>query len=299
MRADFEILQVDDNLDKIITEVSLLIKQQDILELLMGEVKHSLLKAFESTLFRVQEEMRKARRVADNELVKVKCQTGPVIHNFTDYEVPEELSKFMEDGLGNVPELTVERGKIMAEIDTEIKLACLNLFRTLVGCYPESLSVKCSIDSYIKGLIARAPNNDRLLTNLIAMRENYISSLPKIKKLPHLGKSDMQKIIELIPVNTVLSPSDKNLGACLLPPSWYQKEYASQIQKGGYELQEITENQCITLLLSEITKFRANLSTEQRKLLKEKWTRGPQASPRIGVLKLVPKVHKLSGPIKS
>jgi len=46
----------------------------------------------------------------------------------------------MEDGLGNVPEISVERKKIMADIDTEIKLACKNLFRSLVGCYPESFS---------------------------------------------------------------------------------------------------------------------------------------------------------------
>ena len=140
MKDDFETLQVDENLVKIITEVSSLIKQQDILAILMGDVRSSLLKAFESTLQSEQEVVRKARRVADNQLVKLKCQTGPVIHNFTDHEIPEELSTFMEDGLGNVPEISVERKKIMADIDTEIKLACKNLFRSLVGCYPESFS---------------------------------------------------------------------------------------------------------------------------------------------------------------
>ena len=62
------------------------------------------------------------------------------------------------------------RSVIMAEIDTDIELACRNPFRTLVKCYPESLSVKCSMDSYIKGLIARAPNNDQLLANLIHIK---------------------------------------------------------------------------------------------------------------------------------
>ena len=195
--------------------------------------------------------------------------------------------------------MTIDRERISADIDSEIKMACKNMFRSLIGCYPQSLSMKCSMDWYIKGLIAKAPNNEKLVSSLILMRENYISSLPVIKNLPNIGKTDMKKMVDLIPTNAILSPSDKNLGACLLPPSWYEKEYESQIEKGGYELQDMDENQCISLLLSQITKFRAGLSREQTIMLMEKWPKGFQVEPKIGILKLVPKIHKLSGPINS
>lgn len=61
LKDDFETLQVDENLVKIITEVSSLIKQQDILAILMGDVRSSLLKAFESTIQSEQEVVRKTR----------------------------------------------------------------------------------------------------------------------------------------------------------------------------------------------------------------------------------------------
>ena len=94
-----------------------------------------------------------------------------------------------------------------------------------------------------------------MINSLVSMRENYHASIPLIEAMPNIGKVDMREIKKLIPANSILFPSDKNLGASLLPPSWYQKAYEAQIQKGGYELQIIDENQCIRLLLDKISNF--------------------------------------------
>ena len=91
-----------------------------------------------------------------------------------------------------------------------------------------------------------APNNDKLNSSLISIRENFILKLPVfIKNLKPVGTVDIRKVKNLIPENCILSPSDKNLGVTLLPPQWYQKEYQSQIIKGGYELQIFSESQYI------------------------------------------------------
>ena len=54
---------------------------------------------------------------------------------------------------------------------------------------------------------------------------------------------------------------------------------------------------CVKLLLSRISYFRSSLTEDQRSILCQFWPRVPVQSPRIGVLKLVPKVHKLNDPI--
>ena len=78
----------------------------------------------------------------------------------------------------------------------------------------------------------------------------------------------------------------------LLPPVWFEKEYNSQIVKGGREKVEISESQCLRLLESRIRGFRSNLSQNQQKILKNHWPRIAMVH-RIGVLKLVPKVRKI------
>ena len=95
-------------------------------------------------------------------------------------------------------------------------------------------------------LMILTPNNEKLNISLTSIRENYILKLPVfIKNLKPVGTVDIRKVKNLIPENCILSPSDKNLGVTLLPPQWYQKEYQSQIIKGGYELQIFSESQYI------------------------------------------------------
>ena len=61
----------------------------------------------------------------------------------------------------------------------------------------------------------------------------------------------------------------------------------------------MNEAQCVSLLLRKIKDFKNNCSSSELKILKNWWPRIPVKNPRIGVMKLVPKVHKLTGPISS
>ena len=263
------------------------IKNQDVrgslLRVLMEEVKGEILGQFDETLKHAQEQVKIARRAADNKLAKDKCQNGPIIHNFTEYSIPKELSKFMEDGLNNVPEVSVDKEKVSGEVDKEIKLACRNLFTALEGYTPYAISFKGSMDAFIKELIAMAPTNVELVDSLVAMREKYVVMLTtEVGEKQRVGNCSMKKIMNLIPKNTILSPSDKNLGSCLLPPLWYKKEYKSQIQKGGHELQDMSESHCVRLLERRISDFRNGLTEYQASALKGKWPKNVPNKPRVG-----------------
>ena len=75
----------------------------------------------------------------------------------------------------------------------------------MVGCHPNDISMNCSLGSYSKSLIMMAPNNKKLISSLVAMRENYSASLPAMKRLPHLGDCDKHKILKVVPENSILS----------------------------------------------------------------------------------------------
>ena len=188
----------------------------------------------------------------------------------------------------------------MTEVENDVKLACCNFFIATAGYYPRSFTLKSSIDTTIKNLLIFEPGNNKISSALVSMRENYNAVKPKLlkdSKVPQ--RISMKRIQNLIPKGAILSPSDKNLGISLLSPAWFEKEYTSQDKKGGYEKQSMSETVCITMLLSKISSFRQNLTKDQKKILSTHWPRFPPPEPMIGVLKLVPKIHKITGKISA
>ena len=295
LEEEFKVLQFSERIDEIV--ISSCRGISDYIRL-VEPVRDDLLGLFTDTIFIVQKSARTEQRKKDNRLCLEKCQSGPATYNFTSVSLPVELQKFLEHGLNNVPDTAIDEDIVATEVDKDIRTSCRNLFRTATGYYPRNGSIKESLDSFLKNLMIMAPGNSELVSSLVCMRENFIAkrALLQNHRTDSSGQS-IRFIQNLIPIGCILSPSDKNLGISLLPPRWYEKEYAAQEIKGGYELQQISETQCVNLLLNKIDSFRLSLTEEQRLILKPHWPRGPVQVPRIGVLKLVPKVHKLVGPI--
>ena len=149
----------------------------------------------------------------------------------------------------------------MTEVENDVKLACCNFFIATAGYYPRSFTLKSSIDTTIKNLLIFEPGNNKISSALVSMRENYNAVKPKLlkdSKVPQ--RISMKRIQNLIPKGAILSPSDKNLGISLLSPAWFEKEYTSQVDKGGYEKQSMSEAVCIKMLLSKISTFCQNLT---------------------------------------
>ena len=112
-----------------------------------------------------------------------KSQTDPVIHNFTEFEISCELSEFLKSGLNNVPEIHVDSENVAVEVENEVKIACRNAFKSIVGVFPHSVSLKDSLDTVIKNLMILAPNNAQLIDSLTSIRECYSSRLPAFIKI--------------------------------------------------------------------------------------------------------------------
>ena len=295
--SEHSVLQVDENISRIIND-AVKVKKKDLFVFSrLGPVREELQALFSSTIQMLQKVAKTSRRRLDNRLCAEKSRTGPAIYNFTTTVIPQELIDFLQDGLNNVPEIAVDRAVVLSEIESNIKTACLNIFIASNGYYPRSFTLKDSMDTLIRNLIILEPSNKTMVSSLISLRENYVSRVPQIQENKVVGKSKMRKMQNLIPKESILSPSDKNLGISLLPSSWYEKEYLAQVEKGGYELQDINESDCVKMLLTKIGAFKKSLLPEQSSLLTSHWPKHGVETPRLGVLKLVPKVHKLIGPI--
>ena len=96
----------------------------------------------------------------------------------------------------------------------------------------------------------------------------------------------------LFPPGTMISITDKGLGPCLLPLDWYILQYAVQTEKGDHIKTGMSSEQCINYLKGVIGKFRDSLVVDEKLVFKE-YFRNPNPNFRVGVLKLIPKIHKL------
>ena len=119
-----------------------------------------------------------------------------------------------------------------------------------------------------------------------------------LKQILNLGleyqDTSLQKINDkLLPKGTILCISDKGLGTCLLPLDWYVLQYAVQSEKGNHVNTGMSSEQCINFLKKEIATFRKNLFENEKITLKHYFS---PSNPnfRVGVLKLIPKIHKMA-----
>ena len=90
--------------------------------------------------------------------------------------------------------------------------------------------------------------------------------------------------------------SDNGLGPILLPHSWFICEYRNQAVLGGHETIASSEGALLVELFSIIAEFRRSLSILENALFKSIFKYSGNDF-RLAVLKIIPKIHKLSHPI--
>ena len=106
---------------------------------------------------------------------------------------------------------------------------------------------------------------------------------------------DMETYKDL-PSDVIISCADKNVATVLLPVQWYIEEYSRQQIKGGLENINLSEKSCIENLNFAFGKFKVFFSPELKNILMKVWPKRPKKQ-KIGLLKLLPKLHKLKGAI--
>ena len=182
------------------------------------------------------------------------------------------------------------------ELVAEAISCCKEIFKSQYDRYP-FIPTKCSFDETILSIISQCSTNTKVVRNLCDFRNCFIESLPVyLSSLSDKGL-DIGSLMSLVPKGCVVTTSDKNVGISLLPYEWYLKEYKIQLEKGGHERVELSEHDCLKYLSSQINIFHNLCSPEQKKLVDSLWPKENIKKHRIGVLKLVPKVHKLKGTI--
>ena len=242
---------------------------------------------FHEMIEKIQIKVLKEKRKTDNDMCSRKTQGGPVVHNFFGKDVPLNLMKYLKKGLNNVLYLKPDLN-LASQIEEESILACKNAFVSLMGFYP-ICSKKTNLNQTIIELLSQTPSNSELASSLIAFREHYVEGVQKYFEETEFNGIEIKEILDSIPKDCIITQSDKNVGISLLPPSWYAKEYKSQIEKGGHEKIDMSEDSCLAMLQKKILVFQKR-NEKQTKILSKYWPKEKPSKFRIGVLKLVPKV---------
>ena len=183
------------------------------------------------------------RRKKNNKLCAEKNSTGPMVMNFTGLEIPIELIEHLKTGLKNVPYLSVNKDTLYNELTEEAILCCKERFRLQYNRYP-FVSSKSTFDEKILSIISQCVTNTEIVRNLSDFRNCFVESLPAyLSSLPK-GGLDIGSLLSLMPEGSVITTSDKNVGISILPYEWYIKEYETQMEKGGHENVNISEDEC-------------------------------------------------------
>ena len=293
LQLDFESLQYIENVKKIFNDCRKLnarkVKSVSSVSELLKVAEEEAFSWFSDKIKKVQNDALRNRRQKKKKMCNQKCSSGPQIYNFTITDLPLDLMLLLGNGLKNVPILNTPQDEILDSLEQEAILASRNLFFTYYGHYPRR-SPRISFSHSILDIISQSNTNTALVDQLVSLRNNFIENVPFYLSSIPSSSVKAKDLMKLVPDDCIISPSDKQVGISVLPYSWYEKEYKSQIVKGGHELVDMTEMQCLNLLKDKILKFRENCTKNQRKILKEYWPRLKIDQPRIGVLKLVPKV---------
>ena len=124
LSEDYQVLQFEEQIDKIVNdEASKYLGGHRLLQLLQP-VRDGLVKEMFSSLNKIELQYKKSQRLKNNQMCREKCTNGSEITNFTKCEIPEDLNIFLKNGLKDVPELALEKTIIITEVEKELKLAC-------------------------------------------------------------------------------------------------------------------------------------------------------------------------------
>ena len=292
----FEGLQFAKNVHEIVGKARKYAAPHSRVYELLCILEDEMLSSFPKIVKRIQNNAFKAHRLKDNQLCKKKCALKSLMHNFTNKPIGKDLSELLACGLKNVPLLKNSSVELQLELEAEAKLVCRNIFFETYGQYPR-ISPNQSFSKAVLEIMSQCSSNSEIVSCLVKFRDQFLENIPFfLRMLPKQG-IQVKKIVNLIPSGCIISPSDKNLGISILPPEWFAKEYETQVMKGGHESIDMTESECLSMLQRKIRNFKSECSDAQLKILNRFLPRKSIENPRIGVLKLIPKVHKLVDPI--
>ena len=300
LEQESEILDFESNIKNILKHWLEMIEghphQQNNLNI-GGQILQQIIENASSFIIEMQEFLLRQKRGIENAECERKCKEGPRVVNLTSYNICSSVLDQLKKGLGSVPR-TNERRKVTIErIEIETKKTAFKYFHNINKFSPPWEIMKLGFNDFIKQLLILSPATAKENTFFYNLRENFDKAIRTVDDYVDKNANfDNTEAFKNLPSDVIISCADKNVATVLVPVQWYIEEYGRQQVKGGFENINLSEKSCIGNLNFAIEKFKEFCSPEQKSILKGVWPKRPKKQ-KIGLLKLVPKLHKLKGAI--
>ena len=294
--SEMEVLQYRKNLTNLLRPWQNILSGQPIcpeVEYLLSQYSDRIIDDFERFILKLQILANKNMRDMNNLLCKNVCRTDYKILNLTESQIPAELETMLSNGINYVPQDDLACSELKTVIEDDLVRASINFYRDEYKEYPR-VDTGLGLKTVLQQLISQTNSNSRQIDFYTTMYNQYFDH--KGNFYDHLSEGhfmDRPAIQKLLPDGAILTVTDKGLGPCLLPIEWYIDQYNVQSQKGNHIQTNMSKDQCINFLKAAIQNFRSELCPEERALLQTYYSKG-NPNFRVGVLKLIPKIHKLS-----
>ena len=248
---------------------------------------------------------------------RIKLQSTNKIHNFTETQLPEEVTNLLNKGTTFIPTqenfspLQLSR-TISSEINSALELIIKKPAQSSYTSKIKSSRNKKRTKPYTKNNPIKLLREEQLkpnfnfhlidyVHNTISYTKHYLQST-NVNKLiqPHhtnITPSTTEHILKLQnSTDIIITQTDKNMGWALVPISWFTNEYNRHFTDthtyklvNNFDINQHVTN-CNQLLQKLKSRFKGLMTPDKQKLLNSSTLNNLQ----IPYMKLLPKVHKLT-----
>ena len=296
LESEFEILQYKKNICSIAKPWKIKLNGQPNLRgfsKVLDKCVKNIVQRFEQYIFKLQQAALIEMRAKNKQICTKACSSTSMILNLTDLAIPPELERKLSGGSNFVPMDHFSSAELKGYIEDDLKNAAINFYREEHKVYP-LIEHSAGLATVLKQLMSQSPSNSYQLEFYSIMYNNYVESKDQFfGQLEEGHFIESSETLKLTPKGTILTSSDKGLGPCLLPVEWYVEQYKVQAEKGKHAVTGLSSDQCINLLKVTIQNFRSTLKVKERELLKQYFV-GGNPNFRVGVMKIIPKIHKIT-----
>ena len=296
LEAEFEVLQYKNQIHSLAEPWKIRLNGQPNLRgfrSVLDKCVDDIVNKFEKYIFKLQHAALIDMRSKNKQLCTKACSNSSVILNLTDSEIPPELVRKLSSGSNFVPMDHLSSAELRVFVENDLKNAAINFYREEHKVYP-LVDQSASLTSVLKQLMSQSPSNSYQLEFYTSMHNNYMENgyqfYEQFEKGHYIESKDALK---MTPNGTILTLTDKGLGPCLLPVEWYVQQYKIQAEKGKHAATGLSSDQCINLLKATIQNFRSTLSSDECLTLKQYFVSG-NPNYKVGIMKVIPKIHKLT-----
>ena len=237
--------------------------ENEILEIIPAIVRN-----FEEFIYSIQKFVLKIEFSKNNSMCRRLCSTTHSVKNFTNSEIPFQLVELLKHGINYVPTSEHNETELINLVEDDLKNAAISFFRANELYYPR-IDTNLGLKGIVFQLVQQSQCNSKDVSFYLGLYESYISRISVFLNdlnLNHLEK--YKNIKQFVPINSVLTISDKGLGPCLIPIELYIKQYSHQAEIGGHRATKMSEQYCLKTMLDNIQNFRVDLTEQERNIFK-------------------------------